>query len=112
MYPSFIDFYTHLKDNIKHFQTLGNHEFDLRIAGLVPFLETVKSPVVVANLDDSKEPTMQGKYNKAIVIERSGRKIGVIGAVTSTTEVNIFVFPRECLVPEIKVTSFEFTETI
>lgn len=59
----------------------------------MPFLETIESPVVVANLDDSEEATIQGKYNKSIVIERSGRKIGVIGAVISTTEVNIYLPP-------------------
>lgn len=40
-------------------QTLGNHEFDNNVAGIVPFLKNVKSPVVVANIDSSEEPTMQ-----------------------------------------------------
>jgi 5'-nucleotidase len=65
--------------------TLGNHEFDRGIAGVVPFMETLKSPIIVANIDDSQEPTFQGKYKKSIVIERSGRKIGLIGAIVATT---------------------------
>lgn len=68
-------------------QTLGNHEFDHAIAGVVPFLETIESPVVVSNIDDSLEPTIQGKYKKSIVIDRYGRKIGVIGVILSTTNV-------------------------
>jgi 5'-nucleotidase len=70
-------------------QTLGNHEFDDKIAGVVPFLETMDAPFVVANIDDSKEPSMQGKYNKSIVIDRGGRKIGIIGYILQTTNVSI-----------------------
>nr|KAF7438278.1 hypothetical protein H0235_000669 [Vespula pensylvanica] len=39
--------------------TIGNHEFDNKIAGLVPFLKAVKAPVVVTNIDDREEPTIQ-----------------------------------------------------
>jgi 5'-nucleotidase len=49
-------------------QTLGNHEFDDKIEGVVPFLETVNAPFVVVNIDDSEEPSIQGKYKKSIVI--------------------------------------------
>ncbi|XP_001848684.2 apyrase [Culex quinquefasciatus] len=65
--------------------TLGNHEFDHGIDGVVPFLEALKSPVVVANIDDSEEPKMQGKYQKSVVIERGGRKIGIIGVIHHLT---------------------------
>ena len=70
-------------------QTLGNHEFDDKIAGVVPFLESVTAPVVVANIDDSKEPSIQGKYAKSIIIEREGRKIGILGFIIQTTPVSI-----------------------
>ncbi|KRT83949.1 Calcineurin-like phosphoesterase, partial [Oryctes borbonicus] len=65
--------------------TLGNHEFDNKIEGVVPFLENLESPVVVSNIDDSLEPTIQGLYNKSIIIERDGRSIGVVGVILSTT---------------------------
>ncbi|KAG4079261.1 hypothetical protein HA402_006984 [Bradysia odoriphaga] len=65
--------------------TLGNHEFDDGVEGCVPFLETIRSPIVVANIDDSEEPTMHGKYNKSIVIDKYARKIGIIGVIVSTT---------------------------
>uniref|UniRef100_A0A182JMY7 Apyrase n=1 Tax=Anopheles atroparvus TaxID=41427 RepID=A0A182JMY7_ANOAO len=65
--------------------TLGNHEFEHGIAGLVPFLEVIDSPVVVANIDDTEEPTLQGKYRKSIVLERGGRKIGIVGVIHHLT---------------------------
>lgn len=65
--------------------TLGNHEFDHGIDGVVPFLDTIKSPVVIANLDDSKEPRMQGKYRKSVVIQREGVRIGIIGVIHHLT---------------------------
>lgn len=68
-------------------QTLGNHEFDRGISGVVPFMENLKSPIVVANIDDSDEPTFQGKYQKSIVIERNNRKIGIIGVIISSVHV-------------------------
>lgn len=64
--------------------TIGNHEFDHKIEGLVPFLRTIDSPMLAANIDDSEEPTMQGLYEKSMIIERSGRKIGIIGVVLAT----------------------------
>ncbi|XP_014096982.3 apyrase isoform X1 [Bactrocera oleae] len=65
--------------------TLGNHEFDHGIEGVVPFLESINSPMLVANMDARDEPDMQGKYKKSIIIERSNRKIGVIGVILETT---------------------------
>ncbi|KAG5670060.1 hypothetical protein PVAND_000346 [Polypedilum vanderplanki] len=63
--------------------TIGNHEFDHGIDGLVPFLDHIKTPVVVCNFDDSSEPKMQGKYTKSIVLEKNGKKIGVVGVTTT-----------------------------
>ncbi|XP_052857885.1 apyrase isoform X1 [Drosophila gunungcola] len=65
--------------------TLGNHEFDHGVEGVVPFLETVDTNMLVANMDCAHEPTMEGKYNKSMIIERSGRKIGLIGVILETT---------------------------
>ncbi|CAO1421080.1 unnamed protein product [Diamesa hyperborea] len=69
--------------------TLGNHEFDRGLAGVVPFMEALKSPIVVANLDDRDEPSIQGLYKKSIIVERGGRKIGLVGAlVVATVEIS------------------------
>ncbi|XP_033230427.1 apyrase-like [Belonocnema kinseyi] len=64
--------------------TIGNHEFDDGIAGLVPFLQKVKAPVVVSNINDANEPTIKGLYQNSTIIERGGRKIGIIGVILST----------------------------
>lgn len=65
--------------------TIGNHEFDHDVEGVVPFLELIDSPVVIANVNDNEEPTFQNKYQKSVVIERSGRKIGIVGAILRST---------------------------
>ncbi|XP_034235169.1 snake venom 5'-nucleotidase-like isoform X2 [Thrips palmi] len=71
--------------------TLGNHEFDDHVKGLVPFVEQVTVPLVVANLDYSQEPTLaaletSGKLKKSVVLERGGYKIGIIGYLTPETK--------------------------
>lgn len=71
------------------FQTLGNHEFDDEIKGVVPFIQSLKAPTVVSNIDDSLEPTFQHIYTKSVVIERNGKKIGIIGVTTDTLPVTI-----------------------
>ncbi|XP_066597557.1 apyrase-like isoform X2 [Prorops nasuta] len=65
--------------------TIGNHDFDDNVAGLVPFLKRVNTTVVVANIDDSQEPSIQNLYQNSTIIERDGRKIGIIGVILSTT---------------------------
>lgn len=64
---------------------LGNHEFAHRVKGLVPFLDLLDAPVVVANIDDRFETSIQNRYQKSIVVERSGRKIGIIGVILRET---------------------------
>ncbi|KAH8264732.1 hypothetical protein KR044_004753, partial [Drosophila immigrans] len=65
--------------------TLGNHEFDHGVEGVVPFLKTVNTSMLVANMDCAHEPTMEGLYEKSQIIERGGRKIGLIGVILETT---------------------------
>ncbi|XP_050679623.1 apyrase-like [Leptidea sinapis] len=66
--------------------TIGNHEFDDGIAGLAPYLAALHAPVVVANIDTSKEPSLSGLYTPHVILERRGRKIGVIGLITTETQ--------------------------
>ncbi|XP_035772784.1 protein 5NUC-like [Anopheles albimanus] len=68
--------------------SLGNHEFDLGVAGLVPFLNEVDFPVLVANLDLSKTPEMQTtkSLNHSVVFTKAGVRIGVIGYLTPETK--------------------------
>lgn len=69
-------------------QALGNHEFDDGIPNLVHFLENVTFPVLAANIDDSHEPTMQGKYGRSVVLNKGGRRIGIVGYLTTETLVS------------------------
>lgn len=85
-----------MTNSIIHFQTIGNHEFDNGVAGVIPFMETVNSPIVIANVDDELEPDFQGKYQKTFVIDKYDRKIGVIGVILQTTDV-IFETPSSFL---------------
>lgn len=66
---------------------IGNHEFDDGPEGLVPYLKGLKAPVLAANLDTSDEPSFAGTYQPSIIVERHGRKIGIIGLITVDTEV-------------------------
>lgn len=65
--------------------TLGNHEFAHRVPGVVSFLKLLDSPVVVANINDRHEPTLPQLYQKSIIIERNGRKVGLIGVILKET---------------------------
>lgn len=65
--------------------SLGNHEFAHRVGGLVPFLKLLNSPVVAVNIDIRHEPSLHGLFERSIVIERSGRKIGIVGVILRET---------------------------
>lgn len=60
-------------------QAIGNHEFDLEVKGLIPFLDNVTFPVLSSNIDATDEPTIEGKFEKSTVLTVAGRKIGVVG---------------------------------
>ncbi|CAK1590241.1 unnamed protein product [Parnassius mnemosyne] len=66
--------------------TIGNHEFDDGVAGLAPYLATLRAPVVVANIDTSAEPTLDGLYKPHVILKKKGRKIGIIGLATPETK--------------------------
>ena len=66
-------------------QCLGNHEFDLGVEGLVPYLDNLTVPVLDANIDVSDEPRLQGKFNSTLILERGGEKIGIVGFITKDT---------------------------
>ena len=69
-------------------QSLGNHEFDDGIDGLLPFLDAVNFPVLASNIQTDREPEMVGKTAKSVVIEVGGRKIGIIGYTYPEAQVN------------------------
>ncbi|XP_060806709.1 apyrase [Amyelois transitella] len=65
---------------------IGNHEFDDGPEGLAPYLAALKAPVLAANMDSANEPSLQGLYRPSLVVERKGRKIGIIGLITTDTK--------------------------
>ncbi|XP_066597555.1 protein 5NUC-like isoform X2 [Prorops nasuta] len=68
--------------------SLGNHEFDDGVKGLVPFINNASFPVLTCNLDLSKEPTLANtKLANSTVLMVKGKKIGVIGYLTPETKI-------------------------
>lgn len=52
------------------------------------FLDTIETPIVLANVDLSDEPQLQGKFQNSTIIVRDGRKIGIIGIIWSDVNVS------------------------
>jgi len=74
--------------NICMLQSLGNHEFDDGVDGLVPFINNAKFPVLASNLDLSKEKRLDiPNLKKSVVFDLDGVKVAVIGYVTPDTKV-------------------------
>lgn len=66
---------------------MGNHEFDLGVEGLAPLIEGLTFPTVAANVDFSPEEIFTNiTVPKSVVLEISGRKIGIIGYLTPSTK--------------------------
>lgn len=68
--------------------TIGSNEFAHGVEGVVPFLNFINSTVLLANVDNRDEPTFH-KYQKSLIIERSGRKIGLIGVMSKPRNSNV-----------------------
>ncbi|EDV25256.1 uncharacterized protein TRIADDRAFT_57018 [Trichoplax adhaerens] len=68
---------------------LGNHEFDNKVSGLLPFLENTTFPILSANINASKTPALDSKLSKSTTFTFNGQKVGVIGYITAdTTEIS------------------------
>ena len=86
--------------------TLGNHEFDDKIEGIVPFLANQSCAVIVSNLNHSQVPELQGLYSKSIVKHIAGQAIGLVGDIAPETayiadpENLIFLDKVEALITE------------
>ena len=64
---------------------IGNHEFDDGPALLGSLAGKLKFPILGANLDVSKEPSLAGKLADSTVLTVNGEKIGLIGLTTPDT---------------------------
>lgn len=63
---------------------VGNHEFDDGPEVLGRFIDSLPFPVLGANIDRSGEPRLAG-LKDWVVVERGGRRIGIIGFITEET---------------------------
>lgn len=68
--------------------SLGNHEFDENVEGLIPFLNEVDFPVLASNLDLAKVPQLANtkSFAKYTVLQSGNTKIGIIGYLTPDTK--------------------------
>jgi 5'-nucleotidase len=65
--------------------TVGNHEFDDGPEVLRGFMDAIDFPILLANADVSKEPTLAGVLMPSTVIEVAGERIGLIGLTPQDT---------------------------
>uniref|UniRef100_A0A1B6E0N6 5'-nucleotidase n=1 Tax=Clastoptera arizonana TaxID=38151 RepID=A0A1B6E0N6_9HEMI len=66
--------------------SLGNHEFDDGVSGLIPYINNLTTPVVACNLDLSKvSGLISTKLPKSQILQINGTRIGVIGYLTPET---------------------------
>lgn len=68
--------------------TLGNHEFDDGVDGLLPYLLEAKKnsvPIVCTNLNITGEPKLQGLIEKSIIQTYDGYDVAYIGYVLPST---------------------------
>nr|XP_032518823.1 uncharacterized protein LOC116771168 [Danaus plexippus plexippus] len=73
--------------------SLGNHEFDEEVDGVVPFIANLSCPVLAANLilDDVPILEEQSNLHKSVVLTKNGVQIGIIGYLTPDTR---FLAPK------------------
>ncbi len=64
---------------------VGNHEFDDGPQTLGRFAESVRFPLLAANMDVSAEPPLAGQVAPWTVLEVGGERLGIIGLITEET---------------------------
>ena len=67
--------------------TVGNHEFDNGPANLARFVRAAKFPVLSANVDASREPSLAGLLRPWTMLHKDGLAIAVVGLTTQETPV-------------------------
>ena len=69
---------------------LGNHDFDDSIEGLLPFAEETTFDLLASNIrNNAGESFQEGlHYKNSTVMSEGGRKVGIIGYITRTTDYN------------------------
>ena len=63
---------------------LGNHEFSKNVQEAAALVNRAKFPVLAANLDVSREPSLSG-IKPYVICDLGGEKVGIIGLITPDT---------------------------
>lgn len=66
---------------------------------------------MLANVDVSEEPQLQGKFQNSTVIVRGGRKIGIIGTIWSDVNVSDSILGNNLFdyITQINFTKMQFS---
>ncbi len=67
--------------------TIGNHEFDDGISEIEKMMQKLKAPVVCANAVFPETTPLAQQIKSSVILERNGRKIGIIGALTQDVKI-------------------------
>jgi 5'-nucleotidase len=59
--------------------TLGNHDFDLGVEGLLAALAEARFPILNCNFDAAGAPALAARLRPWTILERSGIKVGLTG---------------------------------
>lgn len=96
--------------------TLGNHQFDLGSASLARSLSggtievlgrdrrvpAAAMPIVLSNMDFSRDPALQAVIRPRAVVERSGVRIGIVGAMTEALPTMVSLSPSTRMKPTVE----------
>ncbi len=66
---------------------VGNHEFDNGPANLARFVRAAPFPVLSANIDATREPSLAGLLRPWTMLRKNGLAIGVVGLTTQETPI-------------------------
>ncbi|BBD09186.1 bifunctional metallophosphatase/5'-nucleotidase [Desulfovibrio ferrophilus] len=64
---------------------LGNHEFDAGPQVLADFSTSLNFPLLACNVDASTDTPLSDRIKPHLLLERGGRRIGIIGVITPET---------------------------
>jgi 5'-nucleotidase len=67
---------------------LGNHDFDYGVETLLGFLDEIKCPVVVSNMNTSQEPLWPDAtklVQSSVIVNVNGERIGFVGYILLET---------------------------
>ena len=102
------DFYTVFKGQVEKmvmnlleydYMTVGNHEFDDGVSVLADFISGLDFPVITSNLNIENEPLLNGLIVPYVIREFNGRKVGIVGYIT--TNLSVILNPGDVVFEDI-----------